>query len=123
ELAGVGPDASLEDVKRVSRDSGHLRLVVLDEHRPLGVVHVRDALTSPEGTTAADLMRPVPTLGAETPIYAALSIMRESRSHLALVEEVDAEPAAAPARGRPALVGLVTMQDMMDRLLLIESHA
>ncbi|MFW5417936.1 HlyC/CorC family transporter [Nocardiopsis sp. CNT-189] len=124
ELAGVGPDASLGDVKRVSRDSGHLRLVVLDEHRPLGVVHVRDALTSPEGTTAADLMRPVPTLGADTPIYAALSIMRESRSHLALVEEAGAEPGAAePPRGRPSLVGLVTMQDMMDRLLLIEPRA
>ena len=117
ELAAVERDAPLEEVKRVSRDSGHLRLVVLDGDRPLGVVHVRDALTSAPGTGAADLMRPVPTLSAEAPIYAALSIMRESRSHLALVE------GEAPAGGRAPLVGLVTMQDMMDRLLMVEPQA
>ncbi|GAB3213544.1 hemolysin family protein [Marinactinospora thermotolerans] len=111
ELAGVGPDASLEEVKRVSRDSGHLRLVVRDGEAPLGVLHVREALTSGPETTAADLMRPVLTLDASTPIYAALSIMRESRSHLALVEDGE------------SLLGLVTLQDMLDRLLLNESSA
>ncbi|MFC3996886.1 hemolysin family protein [Nocardiopsis sediminis] len=111
ELAAVSPDASLEEIKRLSRESGHLRLVVMDGEAPVGVLHVRDALTSPAETTAADLMRPVLTLEAATPIYAALSIMRESRSHLALVE-VD---------GR--LVGLVTLQDMLDRLLLLDTAA
>ncbi|RCV47930.1 hemolysin family protein [Marinitenerispora sediminis] len=106
ELAGVGPEASLETVKQVSRESGHLRLVVLDGDQPLGVLHVRDALTSGADTSAVDLMRPVLTLDAGTPIYAALSIMRESRSHLALVEDAG------------GLLGLVTLQDMLDRLLL-----
>ncbi|CAM3846277.1 hemolysin family protein [Nocardiopsis rhodophaea] len=111
ELAGVALGASLEEVKRVSRESGHLRLVVMDNGCPMGVLHVRDALNSPPGTTAADLMRPVPTLAATTPIYAALSIMRESRGHLTLVED----------GGR--LVGLVTLQDILDELLLLESTA
>lgn len=124
EMAAVGPRAGIEEVKRVSRESGHLRLVVLEGGRPLGVVHVRDALTSPERTTAADLMRPVPTLAASTPIYAALGIMRETRSHLVLVEGADAAPGSAEAkRPRPRLVGLVTMQDMLDRLLLLEPRA
>ncbi|GAB3440434.1 hemolysin family protein [Streptomonospora sediminis] len=111
DLAAVGPEASLEEVKRVSRESGHLRLVVRDGAEPVGVLHVRDALTSPPQTTAADLMRPVLTLEGGTPIYAALGIMRESRTHLALVEE----------QGR--LAGLVTLQDMLDRLLLLDSAA
>ncbi|KIH98387.1 membrane protein [Streptomonospora alba] len=106
ELAAVAPSASLEDVKRVSRQSGHLRLVVREGAEPVGVLHVRDALTSTPETTAADLMRPVLTLEGDTPIYAALGVMRESRTHLALVEE----------QGR--LAGLVTLQDMLDRLLL-----
>ncbi|TDQ50718.1 hemolysin family protein [Actinorugispora endophytica] len=105
ELAGVGPDASLDAIKQAARDSGHLRLVVGDDE-PFGVLHVRDALTSGPKTTAAELMRPVLTLDATTPIYAALSIMRESRTHLALVEDEE------------NLVGLVTMQDMLDQLLL-----
>ncbi|GAA3743834.1 CBS domain containing-hemolysin-like protein [Spinactinospora alkalitolerans] len=111
DLAGVGADASLEEIKRVSRETGHLRLVVRDAEQPLGVLHVRDALTSDPGTTAADLMRPVLTLEAVTPIYAALSIMRESRSHLALVED------------RGGLLGLVTLQDMLDELLLTEHQS
>jgi CBS domain containing-hemolysin-like protein len=113
ELAGVRPEAGLDDIKRVSRESGHLRLVVLDSEgdTPVGVLHVRDALTRAPDTTAADLMRPVLTLEATTPIYAALSIMRESRSHLALVED------------EAGMVGLVTLQDMLDRLLLLDSAA
>ena len=42
-------------------------------------------------------------------MYAAMSIMRESRSHLSLVEE-DGE-----------LIGLVTLQDLLDRLLLLDT--
>ena len=39
------------------------------------------------------------------PVYAALRTMRERRSHLALV------------RDRERLVGLITLQDLLDRLL------
>ena len=81
ELAGVRPEAGLDDIKRVSRESGHLRLVVLDSEGgglPVGVLHVRDALTSAPDTTAADLMRPVLTLEATTPIYdASMSVTEQ----------------------------------------------
>jgi CBS domain-containing protein len=50
-------------------------------------------------------MRPVLTLSADEPAYAALRTMREQRSHLTLVRD-DSE-----------LVGLVTLQDLLDRLL------
>ncbi|MDE3722834.1 hemolysin family protein [Nocardiopsis sp. N85] len=111
EIASVGPDAGVEEIKRVSRESTHLRLVVMDGGEPVGVLHVREALVGPPGTTAADLMRPVLTLPANTPMYSAMSIMRESRSHLSLVEE----------DGRT--IGLVTLQDILDRLLLLEVAA
>lgn len=111
EIASVSPDSTVDDIKRVSRESTHLRLVVMDGTEPVGVLHVREALTSPEGTTAADLMRPVLTLAAETPMYAAMGIMRESRSHLSLVES-DGE-----------VIGLVTLQDILDRLLLLDTAA
>ncbi|MFD3688691.1 hemolysin family protein [Nocardiopsis sp. NPDC058631] len=111
EIASVSPSHGVEDIKQVSRESTHLRLVVMDGEEPVGVLHVREALTSPAGTTAADLMRPVLTLPSVTPMYAAMSIMRESRSHLSLVE-VDGE-----------VIGLVTLQDILDRLLLLETAA
>ena len=111
EIASVAPSHGVEEIKQVSRESTHLRLVVMDGEEPVGVLHVREALTSPVGTTAADLMRPVLTLPSSTPMYAAMSIMRESRSHLSLVE-VDGE-----------VIGLVTLQDILDRLLLLETAA
>lgn len=106
EVAGVPADADVEAIRRAARESGHLRLVVMDAGgTPLGVVHVRDALVRDAGTTAADLMRPVPTLDAATPIHDALGAMRERRTHLALVADSG------------ELLGLVTMQDLLDRLL------
>jgi CBS domain containing-hemolysin-like protein len=69
------------------------------------MVHVRDALTAPAGTRARNLMRPVLTLSADEPAYAALRTMRERRSHLTLVRDGD------------GVVGLLTMRDLLDRLL------
>lgn len=109
EIASVSPSDGVEEIKRVSRESTHLRLVVMDGEESVGFLHVREALTGKADTTAVDLMRPVLTLLAETPMYAAMSIMRESRSHLSLVEE-DGE-----------LIGLVTLQDLLDRLLLLDT--
>jgi magnesium and cobalt exporter, CNNM family len=108
ELAEVAPDATTDEIKAAARDSGHLRLVVRDHGKPIGVVHVRDALLQSPGTTAVDLMRPVLMLQADAPIYAALSTMRERRRHLALVE-TDAQ-----------VIGLVTLDDVLNQLLPCE---
>ncbi|CAM3535440.1 hemolysin family protein [Kibdelosporangium persicum] len=105
EVASVPPDVSCARIKAVARSSGHLRLVVLADGQPVGVVHVRDALLRPPSTTAESLMRPVLTLDAQTPIYAALSTMRETRNHLAVVQ----------ADG--AMTGLVTLDDVLNQLL------
>ncbi|MBN6042070.1 hemolysin family protein [Amycolatopsis sp. 195334CR] len=106
EVAGVPAEASVETIREVARTSGHLRLVVFDGPTPIGVVHVRDALRP--GGTAGELMRPVLTFDAGTAIYLALNTMRDSRNHLALVES-DGE-----------LAGLVTLRDLLDRLLVTE---
>jgi CBS domain containing-hemolysin-like protein len=111
ELAEVSSDGTAEEIKAAATASGHLRLVVREQDQPVGVVHVRDALTPPQGTTAAELMRPVLTLSADTPIYAALSTMRDTRNHLALVDAGD------------ELIGLVTLHDLLDQLLPAENHA
>jgi CBS domain containing-hemolysin-like protein len=105
ELSGVAPGATAAEIRAESRRSGHLRLLVAEPgQRPVGVVHVRDALNRDAGT-AAELMRPVVTLDAGTPMHDALRAMRDRRNHLALVES-DGD-----------LLGVVTMQDLLDRLL------
>ena len=66
---------------------------------------VAQSVAAPEGATAADVMRPVPALAAVQPVYAALATMRRDRTQFALV------------RDGASLLGLVTMQDLLDRLL------
>jgi CBS domain containing-hemolysin-like protein len=106
EVAGVPVDADAAAIRAAARDSGHLRLVVGDaDGHAVGVVHVRDALAVPEGTTARELMRPVRTLAADLAVHDALGAMRAERTQIALVES------------EGAVVGLVTLQDLLDRLL------
>ena len=106
EVAGVPTGADAAAIREAARESGHLRLVVGDDDgRAVGVVHVRDALAVPAGTTAGELMRPIRTLPADLPIHDALSAMQAGRNQIALVESDG------------VVVGLVTLHDLLDRLL------
>jgi CBS domain containing-hemolysin-like protein len=106
ELSGVALTDRVDRICDAARHSGHLRLVVWRDSDPVGVVHVRDALDTDARTTAADIMRPVLTLSADKPAYAALTTMRRRRTQFALVRD-----------GDDGLLGLVTMHDLLDRLL------
>ncbi len=103
-LALVAPDATAGDVREAPRRTGHLRILLGSGGRITSVVHVRDTLTAPDDVPVAPWARPVSTLDAGTLVYAALSTMRETRTHLALV--VDAG----------AVAGVVTLADVLRRL-------
>ncbi|GGL31538.1 hemolysin family protein [Nocardia jinanensis] len=105
--SAVAPDAGPRAIQAISRETGHLRLLVRDGDRIDGVLHVRDSLQADPETTAHRLMRPVLTLDTTTKVYEALQTMRETRSHLAVVSAPDG---TAP-------VGLITITDVLQRLL------
>ncbi|MEV0437043.1 hemolysin family protein [Nocardia sp. NPDC050413] len=105
--SAVTPQADTAAIQAASRATGHLRLLVRDGEGTRGVVHVRDSLTASPGTTAEELMRPVLELSTTVPVYEALRTMRETRSHLGLV--------TAPQDA--TLVGLLTITDVLERLL------
>ncbi|MEO9329095.1 hemolysin family protein [Gordonia aurantiaca] len=106
-LGSVPPTADADQIQTAGRTSGHLRLLVREpvDGTVHGVVHVRDSLQTPPGTTAADLMRPVLRIESDRPVYEALATMRERRAHLALVTD----------SGRA--IGLITLNDLLHRLL------
>ncbi len=105
-LATVAALSSPADIQTQSHMTGHLRLLVRgDDDVMEGVVHVRDSLKAPANSTARDLIRPVLTLAAETPVYQALHLMRQNRNHIALVT-TDGESSV-----------LITLTDVLERLL------
>lgn len=101
----VDVGASAADVRDAGHRSGHLRLLVRGVDGIAGVVHVRDSVDAPTHATASDLMRPVLTLTAATPVYEALGTMRESRNHLAVVVD-DA-----------GFRGVLTINDVLAKLM------
>jgi CBS domain containing-hemolysin-like protein len=106
DLTGVPAGATVGEVREATRRTGHLRILlgVGVGERLTGVVHVRDTLTAADAAPAADFARPVFTLDAGTTVHAALTLMRESRNHLAVVSDA----------GR--VVGVVTLADVLRRL-------
>lgn len=105
EPSSVPPDAMRTEIQETARRTGHLRLLVRGDGRVDGVVHVRDSLEGESGLTASDLMRPALTLDVSVPVYEALTMMRETRSHLCTV-----------TNGGDVL-GLITLDDVLERLL------
>ncbi|WP_258724575.1 hemolysin family protein [Cellulomonas sp. NS3] len=96
--------ATAADVQAATRTSGHLRILVGGPGSAQGVVHVRDTLVEPADRPVRELMRPVLALEAGTPVYAALTSMRESRNHLAVVVDDG------------TLRGVITLADVLARL-------
>lgn len=105
EPSSVRPTSTVEEIRDTARRTGHLRLLVRENGKVDGVVHVRDSLRSTANVTAAALMRPALTIEASTPVYEALGMMKETRNHLVTVTDA----------GR--IVGLITLTDVLARLL------
>ena len=103
-LAAVPADATVGAVREATRRSGHLRVLLGSRARLAGVVHVRDTLTAADDVPAAGFARPVFSLAAGTTVHAALTAMRETRNHLAVVTDGD------------AVLGVLTLSDVLRRL-------
>jgi CBS domain containing-hemolysin-like protein len=104
ELASVPLDASVVEVRDAARATGHLRILVRDGDELVGMVHVRDTMTEPDDVLAGTLRRDVLHLDADTLVHQALTTMRRSRTHLAVVSTAD-----GPA--------VVTLDDLVGTLL------
>ena len=111
-LATVRPDASVGEVREVTRRTGHLRILIGSGQRITGVVHVRDTLTEPDEAPAAPFVRPVFTLAAGTTVHTALTAMRETRNHLALITSGSGAHGEVPGE----VQGVITLADVLRRL-------
>lgn len=83
-LVTVPASATAAAVREAARDSGHRRILVGDGD-PRSVVHVRDALLLADDAPIAPVAYPVLDLPPDTPLYTALTRMRETSQHLAVV--------------------------------------
>ncbi|GAA1708091.1 hemolysin family protein [Isoptericola hypogeus] len=104
----VPASATAADVRAASVTSGHLRILLGsgdDGDRIEGVVHVRDTLLLDDDAPVADVAREPFVLDASTTVHAALAQLRAAGEQLALV------------RGEGGTLGVVTLADVLRRLL------
>ncbi|MBT2207302.1 MULTISPECIES: hemolysin family protein [Actinomadura] len=109
----IGADATAAQIRRTATASGHNRLLVREADGTMtGIVHVRAAITEPDGERrAADLAHPAPVLTAETTVLDAVSRMRRTRAPLAVVNDA-----------RNEFAGIVTLDDLLAELLATNPH-
>jgi CBS domain containing-hemolysin-like protein len=105
DITQVPMSATVTQVRAATQATGHHRILVGNDRRLVGMVHVRDTLTLPPEAGIIRLIRPILELDANLSIHEALAEMRRSSNHLAVVME-DRE-----------VVGLVTMNDVISGLI------
>lgn len=110
QIVTVDAAASVRSVELTSRREGRSRLAVVSGNgKIVGLVHVRDAVratTAGTPATAADLVTPLLTLPATTPVATAVRTMRNQRAQLALVVD-----------RANATVGLVALEDLLEEII------
>lgn len=109
QLITVSASASAREVELTSLREGRSRLAVVSSSTICGIVHVRDAAratTAGESVAASELMTEPLRLPADTPVAAAIRIMREQRSQLAVVQGNDQLP-----------LGVVALEDLLEEVI------
>jgi CBS domain containing-hemolysin-like protein len=112
DIVAIAAEASIEDVERLTSDTGRSRIPVYDGEldRISGVVHVKDLLDiSPldrRRLRAGDLARPAFITVESRPIEDLMLDMREARTHVAIV--VDEYGSVS---------GLVSLEDLIEELI------
>ena len=102
---GVQRNATCAEAEAVSRDSGRSRLVVRDGDEPVGIAHVRDIVRADPRAPVTTVTAPAVHVDAELSLLDTVTVMRAQHAQLVLVD------------GPSGPVGLVTMEDLIERVL------
>lgn len=107
---GVGPTVGV--VEQALAQTGYSRFPIAGtDGRFIGYLHIKDVLTlGDDPSTVIDLalVRPLPRVPSSLPLADALTRMRRSNSHLALVTAGD---------GNEDVVAMVAMEDLVEDLV------
>jgi CBS domain containing-hemolysin-like protein len=109
-VAAAGSGPMVGAVEQALAQTGYSRFPVADlDGKFIGYLHIKDVLTlddDPKTVIDLALVRPLPQVPASLPLADALSRMRRSNSHLALVTD-----------DTSAVVAMVAMEDLVEDLV------
>ena len=107
QVVTIDEAATAVDAEERSRATGRSRLVVVDpEGRPVGLVHVREAVQAGPRTPVTALASAPLLVAADTTVSGAVTLLRRQRTQLALV--------TGPGR---EITGLIGMEDLLEEIM------
>ncbi|QLL05153.1 hemolysin family protein [Mycobacterium vicinigordonae] len=120
-VAAEGSGPTIGAIEEALAQTGYSRFPVVDRDGDyLGYLHIKDVLalgTDPATVIDLALVRPLPRVSQLLGLPEALSRMRRSNSHLALVTAGDGEDGAAKNTARNQVVAMVALEDLVEDLL------
>jgi CBS domain containing-hemolysin-like protein len=109
-VANAGSGPTVAAVEQALATTGYSRFPVIDvDGRFIGYLHIKDVLSfgdDPQATVDPTTVRPLPEVPESMPLPEALSRMRRSNSHLALVTGQDG-----------VVVAMVALEDLVEDLV------
>jgi CBS domain containing-hemolysin-like protein len=109
-VANAESGPTVEAVEQALAKTGYSRFPVIDiDGRFIGYLHIKDVLSlgdDPQATVNPTTVRPLPEVAESMPLPEALSRMRRSNSHLALVTGQDG-----------VVVAMVALEDLVEDLV------
>jgi CBS domain containing-hemolysin-like protein len=102
---GVESNESCAQAECISRESGRSRLLVREAGSPVGIAHVRDIVRAAPDVPVSCVTEAVLHVDASGSLLDTVSAMRAEHAQLVLVDGPDGP------------VGLVTMEDLLERVL------
>lgn len=116
QVATTGSGPTVGAVEQALAQTGYSRFpVVALGGTFIGYLHIKDVLTltdDPHTVVDRALVRPLPEVPTSLPLVDALSRMRRSNSHLALVTDCD-----STSGGDTRVVGMVAMENLVEDLV------
>jgi CBS domain containing-hemolysin-like protein len=112
--AGDDSGPTVRAIQQALEDSGYSRFPVSSGERFIGYVHIKDVLRLVDDTEAVvdlSMVRPLPQVPAALPLPDALSRLRRSNSHLALVTGDDG-----------TVTAIVALEDLVEDLVGAMRH-
>ena len=108
--AAEGSGPTVRAIQQALAETGYSRFPVVDPAgRFTGYVHIKDVLPlvdDPDAVVDQSLVRPLPRVPATLPLPDALSRLRRTNSHLALVTDADGN-----------VVAMVALEDLVEDLV------
>ncbi|MGV9802240.1 hemolysin family protein [Mycobacterium sp. NPDC003449] len=109
-VAAAGSGPTVGDVEKALTETGYSRFPVVDMFGTyIGYLHIKDVLpqvNDPEAVLDLAMVRPLPRVAATLPVPDALSRLRRSNSHLALVTSADG-----------TVTAMVALEDLVEDLV------